>query len=73
VQCVIKFKDINDAISKANATHYGLAAGVITNDINKALTIANSVKGGSVWLVTSYQYTITASNIISVLQMSIDQ
>jgi len=50
VQCVIKFKDINDAIKKANTTHYGLAAGVITNDINKALTIANSVKGGSVWI-----------------------
>ena len=53
VQCVIKFKDINDVIKRANTTHYGLAAGVVTNDLNKALTIANSVKGGSVWLVTS--------------------
>ena len=73
VQCVIKFKDINDAITKANTTHYGLAAGVITNDINKALTIANSVKGGSVWLVTSHQcflfmtLSVIIINIINVI------
>jgi acyl-CoA reductase-like NAD-dependent aldehyde dehydrogenase len=50
IQCLIKFKDINDAIKMANATHYGLAAGVVTNDINKALTFANSVKSGSIWI-----------------------
>ena len=57
VQVLIKFKDISDAIKKANATSYGLAAGVVTNDINKAMTVANSVKGGSVWLVTSRCHT----------------
>ena len=28
---------------------YGLAAGVITNDINKAMTLANTLQAGSVW------------------------
>lgn len=49
VQQILKFKDINDAIERANRTHYGLGAAVFTQDINKALTIANSVKDGTVW------------------------
>jgi len=50
VQCLIKFKDVNDAIKKANATLYGLAAGVVTNNINTAMTVANNVRGGSIWV-----------------------
>jgi len=50
VQCLIKFKDVHEVIERANATMYGLAAGVVTNDINKAMTVANNVRGGSVWI-----------------------
>ena len=49
VQQILKFKDVNDAIQRANSTHYGLGAAVFTQDINKALTIANSIKAGTVW------------------------
>jgi len=50
VQCLIKFKTIDEVIERANATTYGLAAGVVTNDLNKALTVANNVRGGSIWI-----------------------
>lgn len=53
VQSILKFKSIDEVIKRANATTYGLAAGVITNDINKALKIVNSIKAGTVW-VNSY-------------------
>eukprot|EP00795_Rhopilema_esculentum_P003080 gene3080-1366_t len=50
VQQIIKFKDIDEVIERANKTHYGLAAGVLTKDIDKAMTFANSVLAGSVWI-----------------------
>jgi acyl-CoA reductase-like NAD-dependent aldehyde dehydrogenase len=50
VQCLIKFKTIDEVIERANATMYGLAAGVVTNDLNKAMTVANNVRGGSIWI-----------------------
>ena len=46
---IFKFKDINEVIERANKTSYGLAAAVFTKDINKALTIANAVRAGTVW------------------------
>ena len=49
VQSIIKFKDIQEVTERANRTMYGLAAGVITNDINKAMTLANTLQAGSVW------------------------
>lgn len=49
VQCIIKFNTIEEAIERANKTEYGLAAGVITKDIDKALTVAQNVRAGSVW------------------------
>uniref|UniRef100_A0A914V1C9 Aldehyde dehydrogenase domain-containing protein n=1 Tax=Plectus sambesii TaxID=2011161 RepID=A0A914V1C9_9BILA len=52
VQQIIKFKTIEEAIVRANNTAYGLAAGIFTTDINKALTMANSVRAGTVWVNT---------------------
>ncbi|ESO89599.1 hypothetical protein LOTGIDRAFT_192810 [Lottia gigantea] len=50
VQQIFKFKDIDEVIKRANDTHYGLGAAVFTKDINKALTIANSIQAGTVWI-----------------------
>ena len=49
VQSVLKFKTIEEAIERANKTRFGLAAGVFTNDINKALAIAHRLEAGTVW------------------------
>ena len=50
VMSIIKFKDINEVIERANKTMYGLAAAVWTKDISKAHAIANSVRAGTVWV-----------------------
>lgn len=49
VQSILKFDTMDEVIKRANRTNYGLAAGVITNDINKALEFAQAVEAGSVW------------------------
>ncbi|XP_014094614.1 aldehyde dehydrogenase X, mitochondrial isoform X1 [Bactrocera oleae] len=50
VQSIFKFSNIEEIIDRANDVVYGLAAGVITNDINKATKFANNVNAGSVWI-----------------------
>jgi acyl-CoA reductase-like NAD-dependent aldehyde dehydrogenase len=49
VQCVLKFKTLNEAIERANTTSYGLAAGIVTKDLNTAIMFAQSVEAGTVW------------------------
>lgn len=50
VLSVIKFKDIDEVVQRANRTVYGLAAAVWTNDITKAHAIAARVRAGTVWV-----------------------
>jgi acyl-CoA reductase-like NAD-dependent aldehyde dehydrogenase len=56
VLATIKFKDAEDAVVKANATVYGLAAAVWTRDVSKAHRIARSIKAGTVWINTYNLY-----------------
>ena len=46
---IMKFKKLDEAIERANNTEYGLAASVITKDLERALHVAHSVRAGSVW------------------------
>ena len=41
---------MEEIIDRANNVKYGLATGVITNHINKAMYFANTVDAGSVWI-----------------------
>ena len=50
VMSIIKFKDVDEVVERANRTMYGLAAAVWTRDIGKAHAIANSVRAGTVWV-----------------------
>jgi aldehyde dehydrogenase (NAD+) len=50
VMSVIAFKNVEEVITRANRTKYGLAAGVWTRDIKKAHAIANGVRAGTVWV-----------------------
>lgn len=50
VMSILKFSDMNEAISRANNTTFGLAAAVWTSDVKKAHQIAASVRAGTVWV-----------------------
>ncbi|XP_077217557.1 benzaldehyde dehydrogenase, mitochondrial-like [Tasmannia lanceolata] len=50
VQSILKFKDIDEVIQRANATPYGLAAGVFTKNIDTANTLVRALKAGTVWV-----------------------
>lgn len=49
VQSILKFETMDEVIERANNTNYGLAAGVLSKDIDKALMFAQAVQAGSVW------------------------
>ena len=44
------FSKVEDLVSRANATEYGLAAGIWTQDIGKAHRIAAELRAGTVWI-----------------------
>jgi phenylacetaldehyde dehydrogenase len=44
------FSDMNEIITRANDTVYGLAAGVWTRDVKKAHAVASKLKAGTVWI-----------------------
>lgn len=50
VMSILKFRSVEEVIERANATAYGLAAGVWTRDIGKANAVANGVRAGTVWM-----------------------
>ena len=50
VACAMPFKDLNDAVMKGNDTPFGLAAGVWTRDVKKALQAASALEAGTVWV-----------------------
>jgi phenylacetaldehyde dehydrogenase len=50
VVCAEPFSEIDDVISKANNSIYGLAAAVWTKDLSKAHRIASELRAGTVWI-----------------------
>jgi len=50
VMQLLKFKTLDEAIERANATHYGLAAGICTRDVGTALAAASDLDAGTVWI-----------------------
>ena len=71
VQSILKFTDLEEvtqeesmtcqdhlqAIQRANNTPYGLAAGILTKDLQTALQFSQRVQAGSVW-VNCYDHTV---------------
>ncbi|XP_050221983.1 aldehyde dehydrogenase family 2 member B4, mitochondrial-like [Mercurialis annua] len=50
VQSILKFKEVDEVIRRANTTRYGLAAGVFTKKIDTANTMSRGLKVGTVWV-----------------------
>ncbi|HDR9503701.1 TPA: aldehyde dehydrogenase family protein [Burkholderia cepacia] len=47
---LLKYKDIDDVISRANNTEYGLAASVWAKDLELAQRVAERLEAGTVWI-----------------------
>ena len=56
VLCVIRSNDDDEAVRIANDTHYGLAAGVWTESLRRAVDMSNRLAAGTVW-VNTYRST----------------
>jgi len=56
VAAVIEVEDVDEAVSVANDTRYGLASAVWTSDLSKAHRVARGIKAGTVWVNTSGLY-----------------
>ena len=59
VMCIMPFDDESDAYRIANATEFGLAAGVFTKDIARAQRATAALDVGTVW-INCYQVTDAA-------------
>ena len=56
VMSVLEFEDEQEVIERANATEFGLAAGVFTNDLTRAHRVIARLQAGTCWI---NQYNIT--------------
>ncbi|CAO2040816.1 unnamed protein product [Urochloa humidicola] len=50
VQTILKFSGVEEVIRRANATQYGLAAGVFTRSLDAANTLSRALRAGTVWV-----------------------
>jgi acyl-CoA reductase-like NAD-dependent aldehyde dehydrogenase len=49
---IISFHDEDEAVAIANETNYGLAAGIWTGSIRRAVNVSARVRAGTVWVST---------------------
>ena len=50
VMSVLEFEDEDEVIARANATDFGLAAGVFTNDLTRAHRVIARLQAGTCWI-----------------------
>jgi aldehyde dehydrogenase (NAD+) len=50
VMQLMKFKDMDEAIERANSSKFGLAAGIMTRDVGTAHSVAARLDAGTVWI-----------------------
>ena len=56
VMCILDFDDETEAIERANATEFGLAAGVYTRDIQRGHRVVAKLQAGTCW-INAYNLT----------------
>lgn len=52
VMSILSWKDEADVIARANNTHFGLAAGVVTHDLARAHRVIHQLQAGICWINT---------------------
>jgi betaine-aldehyde dehydrogenase len=56
VMCVLDFDDEDEAVARANATAFGLAAGVFSRDLARAHRVIARLEAGTTW-INAYNLT----------------
>jgi acyl-CoA reductase-like NAD-dependent aldehyde dehydrogenase len=49
---VVSYRDLSDAIDRANSTHFGLSGSVWGNDADRAAAVAAQLECGTAWVNT---------------------
>ncbi len=52
VMSILTYESIEEAIRRANDTDYGLAAGIVTTDLNRAHGAIHQLEAGICWINT---------------------
>ncbi|MCA1441604.1 betaine-aldehyde dehydrogenase [Ensifer sp. IC4062] len=52
VMCVLDFDDEAEVVTRANATEFGLSAGVFTADLTRAHRVVDQLEAGTLWINT---------------------
>jgi acyl-CoA reductase-like NAD-dependent aldehyde dehydrogenase len=50
VMNILKFATDEEVVQRANDSMFGLAAGVCSKNTSRAISVANQLRGGSVWI-----------------------
>ena len=50
VMQILKYSDYDEVIERANRSEYGLGAGIVTQDIGRALHLVNGIRAGTVYV-----------------------
>ena len=54
VQQILKYKTLDEAIERANDTAYGLAAGIVSKNVDTIQRFAQNILAGTVWVNTYF-------------------
>lgn len=60
LMAVLSFRTEDEALARANATHFGLAGAVFTRDFNRAHRVAGGLQAGIVWI---NDYNVTPAEV----------
>ncbi|CAH8650194.1 unnamed protein product [Schistosoma rodhaini] len=60
VMQIMKFRSLDELIHRANHTQYGLAAGIFTNNLEKAMHVMQHLQAGTVWINCYYVFDAAA-------------
>jgi acyl-CoA reductase-like NAD-dependent aldehyde dehydrogenase len=47
---VLRYRELDEALERANATHFGLSGSVWSSDVGRATEIASRLECGTVWV-----------------------
>lgn len=58
VQQILKFKSVDEVVKRANATDYGLGAGLFTKDLETAILVSSRLEAGQVYVNNYFNASI---------------